>query len=251
MLKIITSLTMFATGLLAQAQTVQTRNAAPFSKIEISSAVEVIYTQSDQPTLKVETTGASELKNIVTEFKNNTLRVYRLQDQEGTAKVYVTAPGVAAIKAASGSKFRITNQLEAPEVLVSLTSGSAFWGSIKSDKLQLNTKSGAVVNIRVDAGSVNGVFKSGSKANISGNVKHSDLRTQTGALCNARNLMTDTAMVNAQDNSSVLINTKGEISVTVADNAKVTYFGKPSKVAMNSEAVAVSNYTGSRLLTEN
>jgi hypothetical protein len=75
MFKIITSLTLFAIGLLAQAQSVQTRNVQPFSKIEISSGVEVIITQGAQASLKVTSDAGQELKDIVTEFRNNALYI--------------------------------------------------------------------------------------------------------------------------------------------------------------------------------
>jgi hypothetical protein len=250
MFKIITSLTLFAIGLLAQAQSVQTRNVQPFSKIEISSGVEVIITQGAQASLKVTSDAGQELKDIVTEFRNNALYIAQTNDDDQVGKVYVTTPTLTDIKATGGSKVRLTGTLESSAVSVSMASGSTFWGNIHTENLQLAARSGAIVNLRTDAGILSGSFKTDAKVNLSGHATQSELRTQSGALCNARNFAADNSVVTAIDDSSMLVNTKGEISVNVADTAKITYYGKPGKVALNPEAVEVYRTTGSRLLTE-
>ena len=94
MLKIITTLSLFLIGMLAKGQEAENRELSSFSKVEVKNGIEVIYTESKMPFLRVEAENVSVLKNLITEVKGKTLKIYLLkkEDQttlENTIKVYL------------------------------------------------------------------------------------------------------------------------------------------------------------------
>src|SRR4051812_37524308 len=76
MLKIITQLSMFLVGTLAQAQVGETREMENFSKIIVKDGIEVVIMQGDSNEIKVEASDAVSLNDLITEVSNNTLLIY-------------------------------------------------------------------------------------------------------------------------------------------------------------------------------
>jgi hypothetical protein len=253
MFKIITALTMSVIGLLANAQTTETRDVSPFNKIEITDGVEVIYTQSDHFSLRAETSDALGLSTLLTESKDNTLKITCNGNLCETAKVYLSAPEIVSVKAHRNSKMTVSDRMHTSKLSVVLASGSIFNGVVKSEgPTNLKGKSGSIFNIRVETTSLDGSFQSGAKVNLSGNSEKTVLRTSDNALCNARNFIAGKVSVKSIGNSSVLISAENEIAVEVSDEATVRYFGMPGKVSVNPEAVATAErLSHGTLVTEN
>ncbi|MBK9224122.1 MAG: hypothetical protein IPO23_04740 [Flavobacterium sp.] len=64
MLKIITTLSLFLIGMLAKGQEIENRELSSFSKVEVKNGIEVIYTESKIPSLRVEAENVSVLKKF-------------------------------------------------------------------------------------------------------------------------------------------------------------------------------------------
>ena len=242
MFKIITSLAMFFAGLVANGQVSETRNVSTFNKIEITDGVEVIYTQSQEISVKAEASDGLGLSTLLTQTDGNTLKISCNGNLCETAKVYISAPEIISMRAAKDSKIIVVDRMNTKKFALSLASGSTFNGIVKAaGAVSLKGKSGSVFNILVESAAFHGNFQGGSKVNLSGNSQNAAIRTTDNTLCNARNFKTENVSVKATDESTVFVSVREEIAVEVAGNATVRYFGLPEKTSLNPEAVTVSN----------
>ncbi len=233
---------MLITGLLANAQVSETRDVSTFNKIEITDGVELIYTQSDTFSLKAEASDGLGLSTLLTKSENNTLRITCKGNLCEAAKVYVSAPELVSIKASRNSKVVVLDKLKTEKIALSLASGAQFRGNVNAEGLiNLKAKSGAVFNIRVEAGSLHGNFQDDAKVNLSGNSGKTIIRAGNNALCSARNFKSGRVDVMASDNASITVSVLDEIAVEVGGDAMVRYFGFPGKTSLNPEAVTIGN----------
>jgi hypothetical protein len=251
MLKIITSLTLFVTGMLANVQS-ETRTVSSFNKLEITDGVEIIYTQSDNYSVRAEASDGLGLSTLLTESKNHTLKISCNGNLSETVRVYVSAPEIISLKAGKNSKIVFTDQVSTSKFDLTLASGATFKGSVNSaGETSLRGKSGAVFNIRLETDALAANFQGGAKVNLSGTSGKTFIRTSDNALCSAQNFKAEKLQVKATGNSTVVISVKEEIAVEVNDFATVKYFGFPDKTSVNPEAVSMSTGNLKSLVTQN
>lgn len=239
MLKITTMLVLFLSGM-ANAQVTENRTVSGFNKITVQDGVELIYTQGNT-LLSVSADNTETLKNLVTEVKDNELRIYQMnenmQAEVGTIKIYLTADNICRFKANTKATITMTSPIYTKDVTIDLNSGAKFIGTIKTDeKIVINTGKETELNLKADAHSLDGNFKSGSRVNLCGTVKNVSIYTFGNAYCLSRNLLADNVTIKAEDNSKVLIHTKEKINITIVDTAKVTFTGSPNYAKWNDNA---------------
>lgn len=241
MLKIITSLSMFLLGTMAQAQVSESRDMNQFSKIDVSKGVEIIYTQDNTNTLTAEAQDAALLKDLITEVKNNTLYIYTAGKTNASFKVRISASGINAIKMDRKSRFTITNQLRASNLDVSLNK-SILSGSISADSLSLVANAGSVINSKITTEMLSASFRNKSVVLLSGIAREGHFTGNTAALCNASELACKKTAIIADGYSKVFANAREEISVVVTDGAQVNYTGLPLKAQLPLNAnISVKN----------
>lgn len=245
MTKITAIVAMTLASLLGHAQVSETRNTAGFSKIELESGIELIYTQSPEVSLKVEADTRKDLSNIVTELNGKKLRVYYSSTDKtaiaGKMKVYVNANNVNSFKVTSKSKLFFVNAVIADKISIAVFGGASFTGTVaKNSKVVVRAGSGALFSCMLDTDNLDAYFESGAAASLTGSAKELNLRTMTGAFCNAKNLVSESARVTAKKVSAALIQGKGTINANAETGSSITYFGEPRKIilAPNSFAIA-------------
>ncbi len=235
MLKLIITVTMFMTTLLLKAQVSETRNLKGFTKIEVTSGIELFYKEtSDEASIKVEA-NEGVLIDIITEVDGETLKISGRKNSKNI-KVFVSAKAIETFKASSKSRIILENKVNAQNMNINLETGANFRGYVKS-KQQMNvetTGNDTEFNGRVETASFIGNFKGRSRVNISGNAQNAFLTTSTKAYCNAKNFLTDNTKIES-NNSEVIVTSKKKIDVNVTNNATVTYFGSPKKVTIEDE----------------
>lgn len=250
MFKIISTVAAALIGLLANAQVNEARTVSPFNKLEITDGVEVIYTQEDTFSVKAEASDALGISTLLTESKNQTLTISCNGNGRETVKVYVSAPQLASVKASRNATFTTTG-IKSGQFALSLASGASFKGNVHANQTEIKTKSGAVLNLRLEAGSLVARFLNGSKINLSGTAEKAEVRSSGNTLCLARNFKSGKQIVKASGSASVEVCAVNELDVEVTDQASVRYFGFPQKTVINPEAVAqVIHDTGSAVATE-
>lgn len=227
----------------SQAQVSETRKTGNFTKIEVESGIEVIYAESSEVSIKAEAQNETELKNIITELKGKTLKLYYFSENKaktiGNLKVYISANNVNSFKASSNAKLQFKNEIKSEEVTIAIASSASFIGSVvKNSKTTVNASSGATVCGRFDTDYLEGNFKSGATVSLSGFAKKVNLSTKSGAFCTAKNLASEDAIISAKDHSSVLIHGSGKIYANAETGSSITYFGKPKSCSLSENSVA-------------
>ena len=243
MTKIIITAVMALVTFFSQAQVSEMRNRGNFSKIEVESGIQLIYSENDQVSIKVEAENETELNNIITELKGKTLKIYYAPENKtkmvGIIKVYINAHDVNSFKAVSNAKLAFKNSVKSEEALVEVASGASFIGTFaKNSKTTIKASSGATVCGRFDTDYLEGNFRSGATASLSGSAKKVNLSAKTGAFCTAKNLASEDVVVSATEFSNVQIYAVGKISVNAETGASITYFGKPKSMNLSTNSFA-------------
>lgn len=237
-----------ALGLSAHAQTSETRKVMPFTKIDAKDGIEVIFTQDNSPSLKVESDSEAFLENIVTEFSGKTLKIYLDENigksQTGTAKVYVSQKDIDAFKGAKGSTIIITEKLTVDKLDVTLTTGASFTGVVEASvKCHVDAASGGVFRSNVTTALFEGQVSSGANIKVVGHAEATDIHCDGGYL-HAAKLMSATAMITASNAGSAYINVRDYINADADSSSSITFYGEPTKVdlGMNTYAIKRNNY---------
>jgi len=240
-------LALFLLGITANAQQTESRTVSGFTKVTVSDGVELIYTQNDNITLKAEGTTNEGLNHLVTKVKNGELIIYQMDKMNQAAgentKVYLTANDISCFVASTKATITATSPIFTENMRIDLNSGAAFNATVNANsKITLNAGTATVFNIKVITASLDGNFRSDSRINLCGVATNTIINTSGTAFCLSKNLLTDNAIVDAQDNSKVLIHAKEKISINVESSGKVTYTGSPEHTKWNDNAYAsISN----------
>lgn len=128
------------------AQTSQQRNLEPFSKLEVSGATSVVFTQGDSSFVKI-TGSESELGNIQTTVENGVLSVRSKGNFKSAYKVYVTGPHLKEITATGASKVSLPDTLTEDLLDISVTGASSVKGAIKTGTVQVSATGASVVDL--------------------------------------------------------------------------------------------------------
>ena len=243
MLKIITTLTIFLFGMLAKAQVTENRNVSEFSKVSVANGIELIYTEKPAPSLEIETNNEATLKNIITEVRAETLKIYLKKDvampSNEMVKVYLTAQDVLALEAHSNAKITIMDQMNAKNLNIVLDSGASLTGNIKTlGKTKLYATNETVFNGKIETNVLQGNFQGTAKINLTGNAKKATFRTSDSALLSAKNFVANTIGLNATGKSIAKLHADNSIALHVTEQASATYTGFPEKIELNEEAHA-------------
>lgn len=232
---------MFMTTLLLKAQVSETRNLENFTKIEVTSGIELFYKEAPGETLvKVEANEGTST-DIITEVDGETLKISG-KGKAKNVKVFVTAKSIESFKAGSKSKIVFENKVNAENISIDLETGAYFRGYIKSKKqMSVRTGKNTEFNGRIEADSFLGNFKNRSKANVSGNAKNAFIKSSSKAYCNAKNFLTENATIDSE-NSTVIITSKNKININATENATVTYFGSPKKATIEDGPLTTKKY---------
>jgi hypothetical protein len=234
MIKIFTSLSLFLLGLLAQAQTTETRTVSKFTRMEVGNNIRVIYTESTAPSISADA-------NLVAEVKDGTLKINAARPTDETYTVYVSGNNLASIEA-SGAQITVTDQLSAPELDVTLEADATFEGNVKSaEKFTLHAQENTVFNGRVETSVLDATLNGHAKVCLTGKAQTATFHADNRTICVAGNFTANQMNVIADDYATVKIHAQDRLEIAVSEMARVTYTGKPVLVKMNENAIAVNS----------
>lgn len=238
----ITALFAFA-GFGAQAQVSETRESGEFTAIDVQNGIEVVFTQSNDKTLRVESGNAAFLDNIVTQFKGGTLQIYLDGEPSGrteamNAKVYVSGSNVTRFCAATGASIKADGTIKIGELNVSLCTGGVFTGVVQAEKCRVRAASGSTFRSVLTATSLRADATSGASLRITGTADYATVSCIGGVLHGGK-LVCQKAEVRAGNGGQAYITTTKHIKANADTSSCITYYGEPAEVDLGENTYAI------------
>jgi uncharacterized protein YxeA len=215
------------TGLLAQRWEVvkgdhnvvkKEREAGSFSKIKVSSGIDVFLSQGSKESITVEA-DQNLHKYILTEIKNGELNVYTevgIRDAE-RKRVYVTMRDIKAVRTTSAGD--VVGQTP-----------------VKSDVLELSASSAGSINLEITAREVEVDLSSSGDMTLSGTADYLDANLSSAGDLNAFNLEVKEAKVTASSAGDADISVVEKIVARASSAGDITYRGNPKFIDAHSSS---------------
>ncbi|CAM4031848.1 GIN domain-containing protein [Flavobacterium antarcticum] len=253
--KLIIFTTLLVTGFLT-AQVSENRAVANFSKLKVSSSIDVIYTISDNISVTVETDDAEKLKLVKTEVTDGTLilsidtKDYKEKKNKGkkknknrsylsfingvefqVLKITVSGPNLESVKTSSSAdvKFQNTNTISNLEIAVS-SSGSVS-GNFECTNVIITASSSADLKGTITANSVQIESSSSSEVSLSGKAVKISVKASSSSTCNLKNLTVENAFVQASSSADAIVNATKLIEAKASSSGSISFYGNPANVS--------------------
>ena len=140
-----------------------------FTKITVSSGIELFLTQSDELALATSVSDEKYETMLKTEVQNGVLKIWFdmegnkwLKDRNRKLKVYLSCKTIESIKGTSGATVKLVNEVAADQMTISFSSGASFVGKLQVKKLSVDVSSGAEINATGTALSLSATASSGA-----------------------------------------------------------------------------------------
>lgn len=143
---------------------VEARQLGSFTRIDVSSAFEVILTQGNEESVAVSSNVAGDNANITTRVENGKLRIgYRNSGKKWyrnhRLRAYISVKNLESLEGSGAAKITIDGTLASPELRINLSGATDLKGNLainRSLKLDLSgasdvTLTGAVGALNIDA----------------------------------------------------------------------------------------------------
>ncbi len=224
------------------------RSVSEFNGIEVSSGVEVEFSQNPNRNVTVNTE-ADKQQYVMTEVENGILKIFVRNKgvrnlNFNHLKVVVSNPKLSRLVTKSGASFKAITPVSETTLALSSNSGSLVSGMFKiSTNTALEVESGSNVKINLDTKSVAIDASSGSSLKLSGTASTSVISASSGSSVSAGDFVTKSAVVDASSGSSVKINTTDSITASASSAASIQYKGNPSKVMKSAQEVTGASIT--------
>jgi hypothetical protein len=242
MTKFIIVFIAYLMSVVCNAQVSETRKITEFSKVEVETGIELIFTESSVASLLVESDDEQRLQKIITKVEGNTLKIY-LDKQRSKINNYqllrvtVSQNNVSSFRAKSGASIAITNEINVPKASITIDSGAEFKGNIKADVVKLDVNSGANYQGNIVAASVFGDFDSGAQIELSGIAKTTTVKIGSAANCQAIEFTTQVATIDAGSSAEIALTVSQVLDAKASSLARIKYYGTPMKVSAHTDSL--------------
>jgi len=192
----------------SHAQVKETRHVDGFSKIIVSSGIDLFIKQGDQTDVVAEARNDEMLESILTEVEGNILKIYSKEKvfKPGPRKVYVTFRNIDGIKATGGSDISAESVIDVSTLDIDAHGGSDIRMEIKADELKCT-------------------ITGGSDADLKGGVKKFLGEASGGSDIRAKELVTEVCDLEVSGGSDAYITVNNELNVHASGGSDVTYYG--------------------------
>ena len=202
------------------------RKVTSFSGIQVSSGINVSFTQDAQQKVVVDSDRPEFVK---TEVVGDILKIYIDNNNNRNLKfkklsVTVSAPELSKIAVNSGANFNTLNTVKSDYFQIAATSGANLKADLDTKgKVELSTTSGSNVRLNVNADELEMSATSGSSATLYGKIKETTFDVSSAATVNAQDLETQKSQINASSAANIKVNATENINVTGTSGASVRY----------------------------
>ena len=204
----------------------EVRKVASFSGIQVSSGINVSFTQDSKQKVVVDSDRPEFVK---TEVVGDILKIYVDKNNNRNLKfkklsVTVSAPELSKIAVNSGANFNTLNTIKSDYFQIAATSGANLKADLDTKgKVELSTTSGSNVRLNVNADELEMSATSGSSATLYGKIKETTFDVSSAATVNAQDLETQKSQINASSAANIKVNATENINVTGTSGASVRY----------------------------
>ena len=204
----------------------EVRKVGSFSGIQVSSGINVSFTQDAKQKVVVDSDRPEFVK---TEVVGDILKIYVDNNNNRNLKfkklsVTVSAPELSKIAVNSGANFNTLNTVKSDYFQIAATSGANLKADLDTKgKVELSTTSGSNVRLNVNADELEMSATSGSSATLYGKIRATTFDVSSAATVNAQDLETQKSKINASSAANIKVNATENINVTGTSGASVRY----------------------------
>jgi len=194
-----------------------------FTEVSASEGLMVYVTQADDFNIKVEA-DENIIDLIATDINNGKLRIHAEENiGRATKKVYVSLPDITALSGSSGSQLNSKN-------------------TIKSNRLEIDGSSGALLDIEVVANDLEIDASSGANLSVSGEADDANVDVSSGGNINAKRLQTKNCIADASSGGNVKIQVSESLTADASSGGNIAYSGEPDVQKKKSVSGSVHKY---------
>jgi hypothetical protein len=183
-----------------------------FEKIEVDSGIDLIVTQSEVPSVVVETDDNIQLL-ITTKVENGVLIVSANSqyNTEMSPQVRVSLPFITGLSATSGATINNRNTLKSSSLAVSSTSGSEIKLNVEADYISMESSSG-------------------SELEVSGKALKAETSSTSGSSLEAGKLMANEVFAQVSSGSSTTVYPIVSLKAKASSGGSISYTNVPKKL---------------------
>ncbi|HUR11547.1 MAG TPA: head GIN domain-containing protein [Flavitalea sp.] len=192
----------------------QVRSVKNFHAIKVSHGIQLFLSQGGNEAVAVSASETEFRDKIITEVENGVLKIYydynflkQLSDRRRkNLKAYVSFTRLDAIDGSSGARVEVD-------------------GTLKSDKLRIETSSGATFEGKVDANTLAVDQSSGSVMNINGSVNSLEVEGSSGSIFRGFELDVNECKAETSSGSGIQVTINKELSAEASSGGSISYKG--------------------------
>lgn len=184
-----------------------------FSKIQVSSGVELYLTQGNETMLAVSVSEQKYEERFKTTVENGVLKIYYdnkgitwVNDKHRKLKVYLSFKELEKITASGGANVEMMNELKANDLGMSFSSGATFTGKLRAKTIVADINSGAEIEAEGQTG----------KLTVS---------ASSGASFIGFELVTEVCNASANSGGAVRIQVQKELNASAKSGGSIRYKG--------------------------
>ena len=195
---------------------VEVRTVGSFTGISISDGID-LYLSAGEPAVAVSASSPEVRDNIITEVKDNVLRIsyhsnslVKLNiNSERKLRAYVSGKVLKFLQASGGSDVLIDGVIKSNDLTIVLSGGSDLKGVVEVATLTVKQSGGSDVNI---SGKADGIV----------------VHASGGSDFNGYDLITQTCTIEASGGSDIEVTTNKELTATASGASDISYKGTPA-----------------------
>ena len=227
-------------------QTKQTRKVAPFTKLEINSAITVYLRHGDKSSVEIESND-DKLNKIITEVTNGKLKISRENNNNfnwdfwKSTKVtaYITMDKLEALEISGASIVKAEGEFKADNFELKLSGASKVDLDLTcKDKMNLSLSGASKADIKLSCSSVYAHLSGASNINVDGKTKNQKIEASGASNYRAFDLVGNNAEVNASGASNIEVNVGESIVGRASGASNVKYKGGAPKAELNTSGAS-------------
>jgi hypothetical protein len=204
----------------------KTRNLKKdFSKISASEGLEVIISQNNENSIKVQA-DENLHQYIITEVVDGILKLHTSKQlgKADSKKVYINFKKITNLSSSSGSSIKSLNEINTRNISINATSGSNQNIYVATENLNCSSSSGASIKLKGKSSVINATANSGSYISAI-DLKSSQCNTTTSS------------------GASIKVYCSSEINSTASSGSSIKFDGNPKQISKTkSSGARISSY---------